>query len=155
MWAKYNKKGYWWERIKRSLSARKCGIFETFDQLWKTAWRVWGWKWSLSGRLFWWEQPWWQMGQLNHCGNSVLDGWLWISGGHCVAVPMSVSCQRNLACRLLKSPLAGTRQWRSWRSLWSTRTSRRFEVLHQSTHPEHPAITKTAVQKQKGYIEVI
>lgn len=25
------------------------------------------------------------MGQLNHCGNGVLDGWLWISGGHRVA----------------------------------------------------------------------
>lgn len=26
------------------------------------------------------------MGQLNHCGNGVLDGWLWISGEHRVAV---------------------------------------------------------------------
>lgn len=31
------------------------------------------------------QQP-WQMGQLNHCGNGVLDGWLWISGGHRVTV---------------------------------------------------------------------
>lgn len=26
------------------------------------------------------------MGQLNHSGNGVLDGWLWISGGYHVAV---------------------------------------------------------------------
>ena len=26
------------------------------------------------------------MGQLNHCGNGVLEGWLWISCGHHVAV---------------------------------------------------------------------
>lgn len=38
VWAKHNKKGYRWERIK-SLSAQGCGIFETLDQLWKTAWR--------------------------------------------------------------------------------------------------------------------
>lgn len=73
------------ERIKYS-SAEKCGISESFDQLWKAAWRVGDWKWSLSWRLFGWEQQPWQMGQLNHCGNGVLDGWLWISSGHRVAV---------------------------------------------------------------------
>lgn len=103
VWGKRNKKGYRQEREK-NLSTGKRGLFETFDQLWRSAWRARGWKWSLSGRLFWWEQQWWQMGQLNHCGKSVLDGWLWISGGHRVAVPMSASCQRNLAYRALKSP---------------------------------------------------
>lgn len=65
----------------------KMGTFGLFNQLWKAAWRVGDWKRSLSWRLFWWEQQPWQMGQLNHCGNGVLDGWLWISGVHCAAVP--------------------------------------------------------------------
>lgn len=111
-------------------------LYETFDQLWKTAWQVRGWKWSLSGRLFRWEQWWRQMGQLNHCGNSIWVGWLWISGGHHVTLPMSVSCQRDLADRVLKSPLC--------RDPWERQVSG-----SSPKYTEHPTITKTAIKNRK------
>lgn len=107
---------------------------ENFDQLWKAAWRVGDWKRSLSWRLFWWEQQPWQMGQLNHCGNGVLDGWLWISGGHRVAVSHVSELSEEFSTQCFETPSSqvldtdktgGCDPW----SLWSMRPKRMSQVV--------------------------
>lgn len=80
----------------------------------------WGdWKWSLSWRLFWWEQQPWQMGQLNHCGNGVLDGWLWISGGHRVAVSHVSELSEEFSIQGFETPSSQAQDTDKKRELWS------------------------------------
>lgn len=46
------------------------------------------------------------MGQLNHCGNRVLDGWLWISGGHRVAVSRVIELSEEFSLQGFETPSA-------------------------------------------------
>lgn len=46
------------------------------------------------------------MGQLNRCGNGVLDGWLWISGGHRVAVSHVSELSEEFSIQGFETPSA-------------------------------------------------
>lgn len=46
------------------------------------------------------------MGQLNHCSNRVLDGWLWISDGHRVAVSCVIELSEEFSLQGFETPSA-------------------------------------------------
>lgn len=46
------------------------------------------------------------MGQLNHCGNRVLGGWLWISGGHHVALSCVIELSEEFSLQGFETPSA-------------------------------------------------
>ncbi len=49
------------------------------------------------------------MGQLNHCGNGVLDGWLWISGGHRVAISHVSELSEEFSMKGFETPSSQTK----------------------------------------------